>query len=56
LVQVIQGLVIMILLAFDTTAWIAFRNALWTSPPPENRHTDSIPAGGERSISVAHHR
>ena len=56
LVQVIQGLVIMILLAFDTTAWIAFRNALWTPAPPENRDTDSIPSGGERSISVAHHR
>ena len=45
LVQVIQGLVIMILLAFDTTAWIAFRNALWTPAPPENRDTDSIPSG-----------
>jgi simple sugar transport system permease protein len=56
LVQVIEGLVIMILLAFDTSAWSAFRDALWTSPPPENRDTDSIPSGGERSISVAHHR
>jgi simple sugar transport system permease protein len=30
LVQVIEGLVIMTLLAFDTTAWTAIRDALWS--------------------------
>jgi simple sugar transport system permease protein len=33
LVQVIEGLVLMILLAFDATAWNAFRDALWASSP-----------------------
>jgi general nucleoside transport system permease protein len=32
LVQVIEGLLIMILLAFDATAWTVFRDALWTPP------------------------
>jgi general nucleoside transport system permease protein len=35
LVQVIEGLVLMILLAFDATAWSAFRDALWTSSPED---------------------
>jgi simple sugar transport system permease protein len=39
LVQVIQGLVIIILLGFDANAWSAFRDALW---PPQNR-----PAAGD---------
>jgi ABC-type uncharacterized transport system permease subunit len=32
LVEVIEGLVIMILLAFDATAWTALRDTLWTVP------------------------
>ena len=42
LVQVIEGLVIMILLAFDATAWTTFRSALQPSAPTagENQSID----------------
>jgi len=54
LVQVIEGLVIMILLAFDATAWTAFRNALWTPVPAasEDHRDDSTRPVGGNSASV----
>ena len=57
LVQVIEGLVIMILLAFDATAWTALRDALWIPPPAasEGQRDDSSCAIGESSTSVTRH-
>jgi ABC-type uncharacterized transport system permease subunit len=44
LVQVIQGLVIMILLALDTNAWSTLREALWRLPSqPEEKLTGRFP-------------
>jgi ABC-type uncharacterized transport system permease subunit len=56
LVQVIEGLVIMILLAFDATAWNAFRDALWTPWPAagENQHAPSTRSADESSTSLTH--
>ena len=58
LVQVIEGLVIMILLAFDASAWTAFHDALWTSPPAasEDQGDASMHAIGESATSVTRHR
>jgi ABC-type uncharacterized transport system permease subunit len=47
LVQVIEGLVIIILLAFDATAWTTFREALW--PPPAQAEKDQ-PTALARSV------
>jgi ABC-type uncharacterized transport system permease subunit len=54
LVQVIEGLVIMILLAFDATAWTTIGDALWTPPPSasEDQHDDSTRSVGGNSASV----
>ncbi len=58
LVQVIEGLVIMILLAFDTAAWTALRDVLWTWPPSagENHSANSIRSVRKSSTSVTHRR
>ena len=58
LVQVIEGLVIMILLAFDATAWTTLRNALWTPAPAvsEDQRDDSTRPADESSASVTHSR
>ncbi len=54
LVQVIEGLVIMILLAFDATAWATFREAAWAPPAVtrENEPADSTQAANK----TAEHR
>jgi simple sugar transport system permease protein len=57
LVQVIEGLVIMILLAFDATAWNVIGEALWFSAPSasEELHDDSTRTTIESSTSVTRH-
>ena len=58
LVQVIEGLVIMILLAFDATAWSTLREALSLSRSVPSESESGAPphSGAERPPSFSRHR